>query len=220
MRACWGTLCISCLGSPQSSGLEIGSPKVFLFRGRTTDFYLIYLQLRDSIQQPFGYWPNALATRLHASTLVLIHSQRPTCLNVAAAHLWHDTITLLLASSHSHCVCGAPWDWQERLHFCCTTTYCFESSKELLQYKCTLSFSFSPSYSRFLVLSLALSLSLSHNRCWELSAGNIKWIYQVPILTAIGVSDFNCSKKKHDNASPQFINHSHWGENPVVCIHY
>lgn len=24
-------------------------------------------------------------------------------------------------------------------------------------------------------------------RCWELSAGNIKWIYQVPILTAIGV---------------------------------
>lgn len=25
-------------------------------------------------------------------------------------------------------------------------------------------------------------------RCWELSAGNIKWIYQVPILTAIGVS--------------------------------
>lgn len=24
-------------------------------------------------------------------------------------------------------------------------------------------------------------------RCWELSAGNIEWIYQVPILTAIGV---------------------------------
>uniref|UniRef100_A0A8C1BWV8 Parathyroid hormone 2 receptor b n=1 Tax=Cyprinus carpio carpio TaxID=630221 RepID=A0A8C1BWV8_CYPCA len=25
-------------------------------------------------------------------------------------------------------------------------------------------------------------------RCWELSAGNIKWIYQVPILTAIGLN--------------------------------
>lgn len=28
-------------------------------------------------------------------------------------------------------------------------------------------------------------------RCWELSAGNIKWIYQVPILTAIGVRVLN-----------------------------
>ncbi|XP_016138099.1 parathyroid hormone 2 receptor-like [Sinocyclocheilus grahami] len=27
-------------------------------------------------------------------------------------------------------------------------------------------------------------------RCWELSAGNIKWIYQVPILTAIGLNFF------------------------------
>ncbi|KAJ8012664.1 hypothetical protein DPEC_G00045240 [Dallia pectoralis] len=26
------------------------------------------------------------------------------------------------------------------------------------------------------------------NGCWELSAGNIKWIYQVPILTAIGLN--------------------------------
>ena len=25
-------------------------------------------------------------------------------------------------------------------------------------------------------------------RCWELSAGDIKWIYQAPILAAIGVS--------------------------------
>ncbi|MEQ2231897.1 Parathyroid hormone 2 receptor, partial [Ilyodon furcidens] len=24
--------------------------------------------------------------------------------------------------------------------------------------------------------------------CWELSAGNVKWIYQVPILTAIGLN--------------------------------
>ncbi|XP_036396898.1 parathyroid hormone 2 receptor-like isoform X2 [Megalops cyprinoides] len=29
--------------------------------------------------------------------------------------------------------------------------------------------------------------TLADARCWELSAGNIKWIYQVPILTAIGV---------------------------------
>ncbi len=32
------------------------------------------------------------------------------------------------------------------------------------------------------------SICLYLCRCWELSAGNIKWIYQVPILTAIGVS--------------------------------
>ncbi|KAM9493406.1 parathyroid hormone 2 receptor [Clarias gariepinus] len=29
---------------------------------------------------------------------------------------------------------------------------------------------------------------LADARCWELSAGNIKWIYQVPILTAIGLN--------------------------------
>ncbi|XP_035378912.1 parathyroid hormone 2 receptor a [Electrophorus electricus] len=29
--------------------------------------------------------------------------------------------------------------------------------------------------------------TVADSRCWELSAGNIKWIYQVPILTAIGV---------------------------------
>uniref|UniRef100_A0A8C7MK84 Parathyroid hormone 2 receptor a n=1 Tax=Oncorhynchus kisutch TaxID=8019 RepID=A0A8C7MK84_ONCKI len=30
--------------------------------------------------------------------------------------------------------------------------------------------------------------TLADGRCWELSAGNIKWIYQVPILTAIGLN--------------------------------
>nr|XP_055074463.1 parathyroid hormone 2 receptor [Misgurnus anguillicaudatus] len=30
--------------------------------------------------------------------------------------------------------------------------------------------------------------TLADVRCWELSAGNIKWIYQVPILTAIGLN--------------------------------
>ncbi|XP_056145732.1 parathyroid hormone 2 receptor a [Lampris incognitus] len=30
--------------------------------------------------------------------------------------------------------------------------------------------------------------TLADARCWELSAGNIKWIYQVPILTAIGLN--------------------------------
>ncbi|XP_066515281.1 parathyroid hormone 2 receptor-like [Hoplias malabaricus] len=30
--------------------------------------------------------------------------------------------------------------------------------------------------------------TLADSRCWELSAGNIKWIYQVPILTAIGLN--------------------------------
>uniref|UniRef100_A0A3P8SKD1 Parathyroid hormone 2 receptor a n=1 Tax=Amphiprion percula TaxID=161767 RepID=A0A3P8SKD1_AMPPE len=29
---------------------------------------------------------------------------------------------------------------------------------------------------------------LADARCWELSAGNVKWIYQVPILTAIGLN--------------------------------
>ncbi|TNN72132.1 Parathyroid hormone 2 receptor [Liparis tanakae] len=29
---------------------------------------------------------------------------------------------------------------------------------------------------------------LADARCWELSAGNIKWIYQIPILTAIGLN--------------------------------
>ncbi|XP_056303904.1 parathyroid hormone 2 receptor [Danio aesculapii] len=32
--------------------------------------------------------------------------------------------------------------------------------------------------------------TLADVRCWELSAGNIKWIYQVPILTAIGLNFF------------------------------
>ncbi|KAM9804969.1 parathyroid hormone 2 receptor [Neosynchiropus ocellatus] len=31
-------------------------------------------------------------------------------------------------------------------------------------------------------------MTLADVRCWELSAGNIKWIYQVPILTAIGLN--------------------------------
>lgn len=35
-------------------------------------------------------------------------------------------------------------------------------------------------------------------RCWELSAGNIKWIYQVPILTAIGVSRAGFSFEPRD----------------------
>ncbi|XP_041937333.1 parathyroid hormone 2 receptor [Alosa sapidissima] len=30
--------------------------------------------------------------------------------------------------------------------------------------------------------------TLADARCWELSAGNVKWIYQVPILTAIGLN--------------------------------
>ncbi|XP_027001162.1 parathyroid hormone 2 receptor a [Tachysurus fulvidraco] len=30
--------------------------------------------------------------------------------------------------------------------------------------------------------------TVADSRCWELSAGNIKWIYQVPILTAIGLN--------------------------------
>lgn len=39
--------------------------------------------------------------------------------------------------------------------------------------------------------------SFSCLRCWELSAGNIKWIYQAPILAAIGVSVKSlCSGKK------------------------
>lgn len=38
--------------------------------------------------------------------------------------------------------------------------------------------------------------SFSCLRCWELSAGNIKWIYQAPILAAIGVSLKACIVKK------------------------
>ncbi|XP_062845394.1 parathyroid hormone 2 receptor [Trichomycterus rosablanca] len=34
----------------------------------------------------------------------------------------------------------------------------------------------------------AVRAMLADARCWELSAGNIKWIYQVPILTAIGLN--------------------------------
>ncbi|CDQ71521.1 unnamed protein product [Oncorhynchus mykiss] len=43
--------------------------------------------------------------------------------------------------------------------------------------------------------------TLADARCWELSAGNIKWIYQVPILTAIGVSGFNCGIMPLPNSS-------------------
>lgn len=39
-----------------------------------------------------------------------------------------------------------------------------------------------------LTYSLQPPLICVNCRCWELSAGNIEWIYQVPILTAIGVS--------------------------------
>lgn len=55
------------------------------------------------------------------------------------------------------------------------------------------------SASLFLIPWLPLLLCVYiHCRCWELSAGNIKWIYQVPILTAIGVrpwvwnAEFQC----------------------------
>uniref|UniRef100_A0A3B3VK03 Parathyroid hormone 2 receptor a n=1 Tax=Poecilia latipinna TaxID=48699 RepID=A0A3B3VK03_9TELE len=38
------------------------------------------------------------------------------------------------------------------------------------------------------ISSLDKSQYVSIKSCWELSAGNIKWIYQVPILTAIGLN--------------------------------
>uniref|UniRef100_A0A8C6P7R1 Parathyroid hormone 2 receptor a n=1 Tax=Nothobranchius furzeri TaxID=105023 RepID=A0A8C6P7R1_NOTFU len=40
----------------------------------------------------------------------------------------------------------------------------------------------------FVALWAVVRLTLADARCWELSAGNIKWIYQVPILTAIGLN--------------------------------
>uniref|UniRef100_A0A673B2I5 Parathyroid hormone 2 receptor a n=1 Tax=Sphaeramia orbicularis TaxID=375764 RepID=A0A673B2I5_9TELE len=40
----------------------------------------------------------------------------------------------------------------------------------------------------FVVVWAAVRATLADGRCWELSAGNIKWIYQVPILTAIGLN--------------------------------
>lgn len=48
-----------------------------------------------------------------------------------------------------------------------------------------------PSLSSYLSVSLSFYHFYYLCRCWELSAGNIKWIYQVPILTAIGVSKNN-----------------------------
>uniref|UniRef100_A0A3B4YJ89 Parathyroid hormone 2 receptor a n=1 Tax=Seriola lalandi dorsalis TaxID=1841481 RepID=A0A3B4YJ89_SERLL len=39
----------------------------------------------------------------------------------------------------------------------------------------------------FVAVWAVVRAMLADARCWELSAGNIKWIYQVPILTAIGV---------------------------------
>ncbi|XP_029112755.1 parathyroid hormone 2 receptor-like [Scleropages formosus] len=40
----------------------------------------------------------------------------------------------------------------------------------------------------FVAAWAAVRATLADARCWELSAGNIKWIYQVPILTAIGLN--------------------------------
>ncbi|KAM6934836.1 LOW QUALITY PROTEIN: parathyroid hormone 2 receptor [Xenentodon cancila] len=40
----------------------------------------------------------------------------------------------------------------------------------------------------FVAVWAIVRASLADARCWELSAGNIKWIYQVPILTAIGLN--------------------------------
>ena len=47
------------------------------------------------------------------------------------------------------------------------------------------------SISHSVIIACPLIFSPSVTRCWELSAGNIKWIYQVPILTAIGVSSLH-----------------------------
>lgn len=33
------------------------------------------------------------------------------------------------------------------------------------------------------------------SRCWDLSAGNLKWIYQVPILAAIVVRKGDLNQK-------------------------
>nr|XP_020470567.1 parathyroid hormone 2 receptor [Monopterus albus] len=40
----------------------------------------------------------------------------------------------------------------------------------------------------FVAVWAIVRATLADARCWELSAGNIKWIYQVPILTAIGLN--------------------------------
>lgn len=37
-------------------------------------------------------------------------------------------------------------------------------------------------------LSFYIYIFFYHRRCWDLSAGNLKWIYQVPILVAVVVS--------------------------------
>lgn len=42
---------------------------------------------------------------------------------------------------------------------------------------------------------LPLMFLRPHRRCWDLSAGNLKWIYQVPILVAVVVSI--CSEHTH-----------------------
>ncbi|XP_036808351.1 parathyroid hormone 2 receptor-like isoform X4 [Oncorhynchus mykiss] len=69
--------------------------------------------------------------------------------------------------------------------------------------------------------------TLADARCWELSAGNIKWIYQVPILTAIGgffVSIIYC----YCNAEVQAEIKKTWtrwnlvfdGKGPAACANY
>uniref|UniRef100_A0A8C8DU63 Parathyroid hormone 2 receptor n=1 Tax=Oryzias sinensis TaxID=183150 RepID=A0A8C8DU63_9TELE len=40
----------------------------------------------------------------------------------------------------------------------------------------------------FVAIWAIVRATLADARCWELSAGNVKWIYQVPILTAIGLN--------------------------------
>ncbi|CAG5865976.1 unnamed protein product [Menidia menidia] len=40
----------------------------------------------------------------------------------------------------------------------------------------------------FVAIWAIVRATLADSRCWELSAGDIKWIYQVPILTAIGLN--------------------------------
>uniref|UniRef100_A0A3Q4HFC9 Parathyroid hormone 2 receptor a n=2 Tax=Neolamprologus brichardi TaxID=32507 RepID=A0A3Q4HFC9_NEOBR len=40
----------------------------------------------------------------------------------------------------------------------------------------------------FVAVWAIVRATVADARCWELSAGNIKWIYQVPILTAIGLN--------------------------------
>ena len=49
---------IYCVGLPGNRGLN-------KIQGQNDRF--LPCQLRDSIQQPFGYWPNALTTRLPAA---------------------------------------------------------------------------------------------------------------------------------------------------------